>query len=282
MYRLPFPVAVAALVACVALVPSVPIAAYAAEQPVVITSHEGSFTSGGQVFDVFSFGKQGTGDVDTFPLAKAAGGFTYTHSAPSKAASRHGSDGETLNAGGVAAIEANATDGNGLTLSFDASGSSSASIAGGNPNGTTIYEADGLAEAKVHLVFTLNEPATFHWQASFESAGDAASTRFVGAGFVVPGTSGSRSSSGSLPPGSYDLKVGTSGSASLFQRDAASISNFGHTAVTLTITPASQPPACRSEVPVGHAVAEGCFKETAPGSGVFTTDQTAWVGGFEV
>jgi hypothetical protein len=29
-------------------------------------------------------------------------------------------------------------------------------------------------------------------------------------------------------------------------------------------------------------VAKGCFTETAAGSGVFTTDQQAWVGGFEI
>jgi hypothetical protein len=41
------------------------------------------------------------------------------------------------------------------------------------------------------------------------------------------------------------------------------------------------PGAC-PDVTVGLAVAKGCFTETAAGSGVFTTDQQAWVGGFEI
>jgi hypothetical protein len=33
---------------------------------------------------------------------------------------------------------------------------------------------------------------------------------------------------------------------------------------------------------VGHAIAKGCITETEQGSGVFTTDATAWVGGFQI
>jgi Tol biopolymer transport system component len=33
---------------------------------------------------------------------------------------------------------------------------------------------------------------------------------------------------------------------------------------------------------VGFAVAQGCFTETAPGSGIFETEEKAWVGGFEI
>ena len=36
------------------------------------------------------------------------------------------------------------------------------------------------------------------------------------------------------------------------------------------------------DVPVGFAAAQGCFTETAPGSGVFETTTKAWVGGFEI
>ncbi|MGZ3319161.1 MAG: hypothetical protein ACXU95_17960 [Isosphaeraceae bacterium] len=40
-------------------------------------------------------------------------------------------------------------------------------------------------------------------------------------------------------------------------------------------------PSC-PDVRVGNAVAQGCFTETAAGTGVFETDKLAWVGGFEV
>lgn len=40
-------------------------------------------------------------------------------------------------------------------------------------------------------------------------------------------------------------------------------------------------PAC-PDIQVGFATAQGCFTETAPGSGIFETDQKAWVGGFEI
>jgi hypothetical protein len=36
------------------------------------------------------------------------------------------------------------------------------------------------------------------------------------------------------------------------------------------------------DIVVGHAIAKGCFTETEQGSGVFTTDATAWVGGFQI
>lgn len=37
-----------------------------------------------------------------------------------------------------------------------------------------------------------------------------------------------------------------------------------------------------ADVRVGQAVAQGCFREAPAGSGVFETDQKAWVGGFEI
>ena len=40
-------------------------------------------------------------------------------------------------------------------------------------------------------------------------------------------------------------------------------------------------PSC-PDVQVGFATAQGCFDETEPGSGIFETDEKAWVGGFEI
>lgn len=48
------------------------------------------------------------------------------------------------------------------------------------------------------------------------------------------------------------------------------------------VEPDWQPVVGCQDIVVGHAIAKGCFTETEQGSGVFTTDTTAWVGGFQV
>ena len=79
-----------------------------------------------------------------------------------------------------------------------------------------------------------------------------------------------------LRPGSTSTSISARPRrASAASVHAASISDTWSTRLTLTVGECP-------DIPVGHAVAHGCFKETAAGSGVFTTDEKAWVGGFQI
>ncbi len=187
----------------------------------------------------------------------------------------------------------------------DASGHYSASLAGGGAADLVITTAgtlsasagvtvdanfhqnfaQGTANAQTQVRFTVDAPVAYQFAGSASVSGVNLNPAMLAHddGTLTPvftmGQTGQVNGppSGTLAPGKYlYLDFGSAQAAvSSGGVHAASISDTWNTRLTLAVGECP-------DVPVGHAVAHGCFKETAPGSGVFTTDQKAWVGGFQI
>ena len=80
------------------------------------------------------------------------------------------------------------------------------------------------------------------------------------------------SESTTLAPGTYELEI---------FGECASGTETGACTADLDVSLELGEP-CADAPKVGFAQAQGCFTETEPGSGIFRTDQKAWVGGFEI
>ena len=82
--------------------------------------------------------------------------------------------------------------------------------------------------------------------------------------------------SGTLAPGEH--RIAAVSELPFPNRNGAS-GGSGKTSWNFTLVLGST---CPTVPRVGFAQPEGCFTETAAGSGIFETDQRAWVGGFEI
>ncbi len=167
-----------------------------------------------------------------------------------------------------------------LTSSGSLSSSAGVTAVSGHQN-----FAQGTATATTTVRFTLDAPVQYQLSGTAAVSGaNLVPTTLAhdepGAPPVVRLTQTGQiegSPTGTLAPGKYlyiDFGSATSSDAS-FSHGSLSASDTWSTRLALTVG------AC-DDIRVGNAVAKGCFTETAPGSGVFTTDRQAWVGGFEV
>jgi hypothetical protein len=105
-------------------------------------------------------------------------------------------------------------------------------------------------------------------------------------------TSGGNSTSGTLEAGTYTFMtfIDARASAAFNAADPAASSSQSQVTATANLTIGSAPGACPSDatpsVQIGQALAEGCFTERKDSqgnpTGVFETDQKAWVGGFDL
>jgi hypothetical protein len=145
--------------------------------------------------------------------------------------------------------------------------------------------AQGTPSAQSQVRFTVDAPVRYQFVGSASVSGVGLQPALLAHddGILTPVFSMSQTGqvngppSGTLAPGKYlYLDFGDAQAAvSSGSLHAASASDTWNTRLTLAVGECP-------DVPVGHAVARGCFKETTPGSGVFTTDQKAWVGGFQI
>jgi hypothetical protein len=145
--------------------------------------------------------------------------------------------------------------------------------------------AQGTANGQAQVRFTVDAPVAYQFAGSASVSGVNLNPAMLAHddGTLTPVfTMGQTSQvngppSGTLAPGKYlYLDFGSAQAAvSSGGVHAASISDTWNTRLTLAVGECP-------DVPVGHAIAHGCFKETAAGSGVFTTDEKAWVGGFQI
>ena len=194
----------------------------------------------------------------------------------SSAASISNPDGRSAQATGTASHSSVVTaDADGLTAQVSASMGGTAGITG-SPS-----FAEGRGQSDFDVSFTLDAAANYTLEGSRTdpSFGDIfisfADLDLTGASF---------SHSGTLQPGSYHLDVSGVARAthSTFLTNVNESPDSGEYSLTLRVGDAVSERAVCADVTVGHAVAQGCFDETVPGSGVFETDQKAWVGGFEI
>ena len=179
------------------------------------------------------------------------------------------------------------------TITASASGTASAQVSGtqSGPEATAAQTLGG------EVGFTVTTPASFTVSASTSLNAPAFSASVVVAQLSGPGTtftvtSGSNSTTGRLAPGSYllDAFIDARANAAIDLSDPSRATQHitASSSLTLTITPDA--PGCPADavpsVQVGHALAEGCFSERADAqgnpTGVFTTDQEAWIGGFDL
>ena len=157
--------------------------------------------------------------------------------------------------------------------------------------------ASGEQSISGFIRFTITEPSTFSISGSTSSTGHndspAMHVHLSGgtAGTLFQLTSGSNATTGQLSPGTYfaDAFVDASARANFNSSDpsASSGSSTVDAHMTLTITAGGGCTATGTpSVQVGLALAEGCFSERQDaqghGTGVFETDQEAWVGGFDL
>lgn len=131
--------------------------------------------------------------------------------------------------------------------------------------------------ASVHFQVTSPAPYTVAVTASSDGAVELARD---GGGFVYNSRLATGSPSGTLDPGVYEFD-GSASVAIQTSQDVSGPQDLHDSKATdfsasLTVTGGC------ADVPVGFAVAQGCFTERGNGTGVFTTDQPAWVGGFEL
>lgn len=215
----------------------------------------------------------------------ASGPLTFDHTVTQPHASASaGGDEAHADASGHYAVSV--TGGGASDLVIATAGALSAS-AGLTHEPTHQNFATGHADAQSSVSFTLDAP--LHYQ--FAGTASVSGTSLVptvlahddgtgnGARVVSLTQSGQIEGppTGTLAPGKYiygDFGAAIAGVSS-FSLQTASVSDTWSTKLTLTAGTCD-------DIRVGQAVAQGCFTETAPGSGVFTTDQQAWVGGFEV
>jgi hypothetical protein len=202
----------------------------------------------------------------------------------------------TVHAESSATLNATLTsDAQTVHLTFDGSASGAANDTNTHDPNAQIF-GSGQGETGVTVEFTVTTPIHFTLSGSFTERANAASGSGASLFSLAPGAPGkagiadgtSNTVSGSLDPGRYELFV--------FLRTLAQVRGTGateseaasaHGTVDFTLGGGSSCPNGQvSSVTAGLAVAEGCFTERKDpqgnGTGVFETDQQAWIGGFEV
>jgi hypothetical protein len=183
------------------------------------------------------------------------------------------------------------------TITASASGNAAAATGGQDSgvNATAEQSADGA------VTFTVTAPVSFTVSGSTSRSGQNLSSSTTVGVRLAPGTGsgdifalttpGANSASGTLQPGKYFLIgfVDARAGAHFNSSDPTTSSSSSQVSanVTLTLTPGGGCPAdAIPSVQVGIALAEGCFSERKDaqghGTGVFETDQEAWVGGFDL
>lgn len=169
-----------------------------------------------------------------------------------------------------------------LRIEVDGGGTSSAAVNSANCSPDhigTCTSAEGNADGHVLIDFELTDSQAYDFAATATGT-DSLVTFTDNSGTVIasaaPGSSGS--SAGVLPAGAYTLEYDYLTESSLDSPPSNSTSGSSAADVTLIVGGEA---AC-DDVRVGFAMAEGCFQETAPGSGIFETTRRAWVGGFEI
>jgi hypothetical protein len=195
---------------------------------------------------------------------------------------------------GSASSDADTTEavpaGGAATFDVSAEATADASVSGGASG------ASGEQSLGARITFTVNVPSTFVIGGSTSNTGQSnsdpvAQVRLGSGTTVFMLTTGSNGATGTLAPGVYTLSAFADARAEAFTNSSDPSTAAGHSSVsasaTLTVTPGAgcSAPAVKT-LTVGLATAEGCFTERQDagghGTGVFETDQEAWVGGFDL
>jgi hypothetical protein len=212
------------------------------------------------------------------------GAFTFDHALtqPHVVASAGGDEAHADASGHYSASLTGGGDGD---LVITTAGTLSASAGVTVDSGQHQNFAQGTASGQTQVRFTLDAPVAYRFAGSASVSGvglipamlarDEAGLPRVFSMSQTGQVDGP--ATGTLAPGKYVyIDFGSAGAlSSSGSQHAASASDTWNTRLTLAVGECP-------DIPVGHAVAHGCFKENTPGSGVFTTDQKAWVGGFQI
>jgi hypothetical protein len=177
--------------------------------------------------------------------------------------------------------------------------------ANGSANATTSGSSDGQAAGEQSLggtiQFTVSVPTTFQVSGSASVSGQNTGFSGAEAGLtedsphfrtLLQVTRGGNSASGTLEPGTYSFGafVEARAQANFNSSDPTTSSSHAQVTANATLTigapPGGCPPDAQPSVQVGLALAEGCFTERKDaqnnGTGVFETDQEAWLGGLDL
>ena len=184
-----------------------------------------------------------------------------------------------------------AGDANSIEMTFAGNPTANAKYVANHPGGFV----DALAETGEQVSFTLDAPTPYTLSATL-SPDPAGAINHSAAFILMQGANApvvrfvdgeSRTVSGTLDPGAYSVTIDAIAYA-LVQTPAGSASQSvsapgsGSFLLGTPGCPNGQVPSVKA----GQVLAEGCFAERKDaqgnGTGVFETDQQAWVGGFEV
>ena len=216
----------------------------------------------------------------------AAGPLSFDHTITQPHASASaGGDEAHADASGHYAVSITGGGAGGLLVTTSGSLSGSAGVTAVSGQQTF---GQGTANAQASVSFTLDAPIQYQFSGTASVSGANLIPAMLahddgtgnGARVVSLTQTGQieGSPTGTLAPGKYiysDFGSATGSDSTAGCHCTGSASDTWSARLTLAAG------AC-DDIRVGNAVAQGCFTETAPGSGVFTTDQRAWVGGFEV
>ncbi len=200
----------------------------------------------------------------------------------------------TASASGNASTSSSITS-TGAVLGVVAHATAHASVSG---QGADLF-ASGEQSIDGLIRFTITEPSTFSISGGTSSTGHNNSSALTavrlsggsGGTTLFQLTSGSNSATGQLAPGTYFVNgfVDARANASFNSSDPSTATGSSTVDANMTLTITAGGGCTTTGVPsvqVGLALAEGCFSERQDaqghGTGVFETDQEAWVGGFDL